>query len=92
MELPFNGNVGSNPQWLYPHVKLSIYIATTVVIQETKLLNEIDVEKVAPVTLFIDNQSTIAIAKTIRNQRAKHIDIKYLFIRSEIENGTIALN
>ena len=52
------------------------YIATSVAIQEakflTQLLNEIDVEKVEPVTLFVDNQSTIAIAKgPIRNQRIK---------------------
>ena len=73
------------------------YIATTVAIQETEfltqLLNEIDVKKVEPVTLFVDNQSTIAIAKDpIRNQRTKHIDIKYHFIRSEIKNGSIAMN
>ena len=73
------------------------YIATSVAIQEakflTQLLNEIDVEKVEPVTLFVDNQSTIAIAKDpIRNQRTKHIDIKYHFIRSEIKNGSIAMN
>ena len=40
------------------------YIATCVAIQEakflTQLLNEIDVEKVEPVTLFVDNQSTTA--------------------------------
>ena len=73
------------------------YIATSVAIQEakflTQVLNEIDVEKVEPVTLFVDNQSTIAIAKDpIRNQRTKHIDIKYHFIRSEIKNGNIAMN
>ena len=72
------------------------YIATSVAIQEakflTQLLNEIDVEKVEPVTLFVDNQSTIAIANDpIRNQRTKHIDIKYHFIRSEIKNGRIAM-
>ena len=46
-----------------------------------------------PVTLFVDNQSTFAIAKDpIRNQRTKHIDIKYHFIKSEIKNGSIAMN
>ena len=73
------------------------YIATSVAIQEakflTQLLNEIDVEKVELVTLFVDNQSTIAIAKdTIRNQRTKQIDIKYHFIRSENKNGSIPMN
>ena len=62
------------------------YIATTVATQEAKflkqLLNEIEIEKFdEPVTLFIDNQGTIAVAKDpIRNQRNKHIDIKYHFI------------
>ena len=73
------------------------YIASSAAIQESKfltqLLNKIDVEKVEPVTLFVDNQSTIAFAKDpIRNQRTKHIDIKYHFIRSEIKNGSIAMN
>ena len=46
-----------------------------------------------PVILFVDNQSTIVIAKVpIRNQRTKHIDIKYHFIRSEIKNDSIAMN
>ena len=46
-----------------------------------------------PITLLVDNQSTIAIAKDpIRNQRIKHINIKYHFIKSEIKNGNIAIN
>ncbi len=73
------------------------YIATTIATQEakflTQLLDEIDVQKtVQPVELFVDNQGTIALAKDpIRNQRSKHIDIKYHFIRSEIKNGSIAV-
>ena len=78
------------------------YIATTVAIKEakflTQLLNEIHVEKVVePVTPFVDNcnQSTIAVLVVkdpVRNQRTKHIDIKYHFVRSEIKNGGIAMN
>ena len=74
------------------------YIATTVATQEAKflmqLLNEINVEEITdPVKLFVDNQGAIAIAKDpIRNQRTKHIDIKYHFIRSEIKNGCIVMN
>ena len=84
-----------------PAVALSICeaecIATSVAIQEakflTQLLNEIDVEKVEPVTLFVDNQSTIAMANhPIRKQRTKHIHIKYHFIRSEIKNDSTAVN
>ena len=96
-----NGGAISWKNRKQPTVALSTceaeYIVTSVAFQDTKfltqLLNEIDVEKVEPVTLFVDNQSTIAIAKDpIRNQRTKHIDIKYHFIRSEIKNGSIAMN
>ena len=94
MEVPFHGKEESNPQWLCPHVKLSI-LPPLLLSKKflTQLLNETDVKKVEPVTLFVDNQSTVAIAKDpIRNQRTKHIDIKYHFIRSEIKNGSIAMN
>ena len=96
-----NGGAISWKSRKQPTLALSIckaeYNVTSVAIQEakflTQLLNEIDVQKDEPVTLFVDNQSIIAIAKDpIRNQRTKHIDIKYHFIRSEIKNGRIAMN
>ena len=47
----------------------------------------------APVNIFVDNQGAIALAKKpIHHQRSKHIDIKYHFIRGEIENKNIILN
>ena len=66
-----NGGAISWKSRKQPTVALSMceaeYIATSVAIQEakflTQLLNEIDVKKVEPVTLFVDNQSTIAFAK-----------------------------
>lgn len=42
--------------------------------------------------LYSDNQSAICIAKDpITSQRTKHVDIKYHFIRTKIDNGTINL-
>lgn len=44
------------------------------------------------VTLFEDNQSAIAIARNPQfHGRTKHIDIKYHYVREEIEKGIISL-
>ena len=44
------------------------------------------------VLLFGDNQGAIALAKNpVFHQRSKHIDIKFHFIRSHIENGNVKL-
>jgi len=73
------------------------YIALAAAIQEilhlTQLLNDIDREsRFDPVTLFEDNQGTIALAKNpINRQRSKHIDIRYHFIRNEISSGKVVL-
>ena len=42
----------------------------------------------------VDNQGTINLARNpvTDHQRSKHIDIKYHFIRSEIQAGTIKLD
>ena len=45
------------------------------------------------ININCDNQGAIALAKDpIRKERLKHIDIKYHFINSEIQRGTISLN
>ena len=73
------------------------YIATTVATQGAKFLKQIvtDIEIAPlkkPLTLFVDNQSAIVVAKDpIRNQMKKHIDITYHFIPSEIKSGNIIL-
>ena len=37
-------------------------------------------------TLYVDNQSAIALAKNpVQHQRSKHIDIKYHFVRAEVQ-------
>ena len=74
------------------------YVAISTALQEAKflmqLMNEMVNKKVVHcVKLYADNQGAIALAKDpIRKERSKHIDIKYHFIKSEIEMGTITLN
>lgn len=45
-----------------------------------------------PPLLYIDNQAALALVKNpTHHNRTKHIDIRYHFIRSEIEAGSINL-
>ena len=45
-----------------------------------------------PVVIYEDNQSAIAIAKNPQfHGRAKHINIKYHFIREQVNNNNIEL-
>ena len=65
------------------------YVAITAAVQEAKFLKQLlcdmSVPCEEPVTIFVDNQGTILLARNpIHHQRTKHIDIKYHFIRSEI--------
>ena len=42
------------------------------------------------VNIFVDNQGAIMLAKNpVNHQRSKHIDIKYYYIRSQIETGNL---
>ena len=72
------------------------YVAIAYAAQESKflqmLLSEmLNVDKVE-VKLGVDNQSALALAKNpICHQRSKHIDVKYHFIRDEVEKGNIKL-
>ena len=44
------------------------------------------------VKVFADNQGAIALAKNpIHHQRTKHIDIRYHFIRFDVEEGIVIL-
>ncbi|KAK3892691.1 hypothetical protein Pcinc_003483 [Petrolisthes cinctipes] len=70
------------------------YMAITNAMQEGKFLRQLysdmnGCDKEA-VSLYVDNQGALALAKNpVHHQRSKHIDIKYHFIRSEIEQGII---
>jgi hypothetical protein len=54
------------------------------------LLSELTGRKPMTVTLFVDNNSAIALMKNpVFHGRSKHIDIKFHFIRECIERGQI---
>lgn len=73
------------------------YMALAATTQESmylvNLMNEMDNHcKYAPVTIYEDNQGTIALSKDpVYRQRCKHIDIRYHFIRSALVNGKVTI-
>ena len=72
------------------------YIALATTIQEClylkQLLENLDKCQYSPPRVYEDNQGTIALAKNpVSRQRCKHVDIKYHFIRSTVNNGTVML-
>jgi hypothetical protein len=55
-------------------------------------MSEITTREPKKVTLFVDNNSAIALMKNpVFHGRSKHIDIKYHFIRECVERGKIAV-
>lgn len=55
-----------------------------------ELIGELRNETARPVTINEDNQATIQMSKNPQfHGRAKHIGIKYNFIREQIEKGTV---
>ena len=43
-------------------------------------------------TIYGDNQGSIALATNpIHHNRSKHIDVKYHYVRNEVENGRVKL-
>ena len=72
------------------------YMALASTIQEClyleQLLDGIDSYKYTQPIVHEDNQGTIALAKNpVCRQRAKHVDIKYHFIRSTVSEGRVTL-
>ena len=44
------------------------------------------------VYMYVDNQGAIALANNpVHRKRPKHIDVKYPYVRLEIQNGTYVL-
>ena len=71
-------------------------MALTYAVQEAKflrqVLSDITGNESESVVLYVDNQGAIELAKNpVHHQRSKHIDIRYHFIRSEIQSETILL-
>jgi len=58
-----------------------------------QLLKDMTFETVhETVVLNVDSQSAMALAKNpVYHQKSKHIDIRYHFVRSEVQNGFVEL-
>jgi hypothetical protein len=71
------------------------YIALASATQEAKFLKLLFAEMIGTDpkgTLYVDNQGAIALAKNpVFHKRSKHIDIKYHFVRCEVQKGLIQL-
>ena len=70
------------------------YIALCSAAQETvwlrNLLNDVKLEQVKPTTMYEDNQGAICLSKNPKNHpRTKHIDVKYHYTRSLVENNVM---
>ena len=53
-------------------------------------MKELTGHDVAPITLFVDNKSAIALMKNpVFHGRSKHINIRFHFIRECVEQGKI---
>ena len=72
------------------------YMAMSHAIQEGKFIRQLLFDlhgKMLQIDLFADNQGAINLAKNpVSHQRSKHIDIRYHFIRSEVNDGNVILN
>jgi len=72
------------------------YVAATSASQEIlwlrNLFSELGYKFSSPSTLYIDNQSALAVAKNPEHHgRMKHLDLRFYWLRNEVEKGTIQL-
>ena len=72
------------------------YMALALCVQEAihliRLYSDLYSQSCLPVEIGVDNQGTILLAKNpVMHQRTKHIDVKYHFVREEVEQGNISL-
>lgn len=72
------------------------YVAATAASQEIlwlrNLFTELGYQFTSPSTLFIDNQSALSVAKNPEHHgRMKHLDLRFYWLRNEVEKGTIKL-
>ena len=71
---------------------ISLSSATQEAIWLRRLMGDLGLDAFEPTVMFEDNQSAICLAKNPSNHsRAKHVDIKYHFIREAIEKKEIEL-
>src|SRR5438477_2944063 len=72
------------------------YVAATTASQEILWLRNLFFEMghtfSSPSTLYIDNQSALAVAKNPEHHgRMKHLDLRFYWLRDEVEKGTISV-
>jgi ribonuclease HI len=72
------------------------YIALSEAVREASwlrsMLEELGFSSTRPTTIFEDNQGCISISKNRRtDKRTKHIDIKYHYVRDQVEEKNIIL-
>ena len=73
------------------------YMSLAAATQEAKFLTQLlssmcETREFETYVLHCDNQGAIALAKNpVQHQRTKHVDIKYHFVRFEVQNGTMKL-
>lgn len=69
---------------------ISAFDATREAAWLRQLLADVTGHKVPPIKLYIDNQSAISIANNTNvSKRSKHMDVKFHYIRQEIQNQRI---
>ena len=70
---------------------MSLSDAAREIYARIQLFQELDIKIPTPI-LFSDNQGALTIAQNPTNyQRAKHIDIRYHFIRQAVQNNKIRI-
>ena len=72
------------------------YVALATATQEAKfrrqLLADLMCLPCKNVYMYVDNQGAIALANNpVHRKRPKHIDVKYHYVRLEIQNGAVGL-
>ena len=71
---------------------MALYSATQEAIWLRRLFVELKIMKDKPIKIHQDNQGCIALSKNhMCQQRTKHIDIKYHFVREKVQNKEIEL-
>ncbi|KAB2077313.1 hypothetical protein ES319_A06G092600v1 [Gossypium barbadense] len=71
---------------------MAIATCTCQAIWLKNILGELSIIQEGPITIYVDNKSTISIAKNlVSHSRNKHIDTKYHFIREQVKNKNVEL-
>ena len=72
------------------------YVALAMATQEAKFLRQLLADLMGlpceVIHMYVDNQGAIVLANNpVHHKRSKHIDVKYHFLRLEVQNGNLKL-